>query len=103
MLDLTAPEPRFRADYEDGGSVEVPRRMEGPVGLDGVSRSHEAGGLVVAVKARWLGADTLELVSQLVNEGVIMTSAITFRGNEADVAFASNQGFTLRLHAVASD
>jgi len=58
---------------------------------------------VIAAKARWLGADTLELVSQLVNEGVVMTSAITFRGNEADVAFASNQGFTLRLHAVASD
>jgi hypothetical protein len=32
-----------------------------------------------------------------------MTSTITFRGNEADVAYASNQGFTLRLHAVAGE
>ena len=102
MLDLTAPEPRFRADYQ-GGGAGVPRPIEGPIGLDGLWRSHDAGGLVIAVKARWLGADTLELVSHLVNEGVVMTSAITFRGNEADVAFASNQGFTLRLHAVASD
>jgi len=101
MLDLTASEPRFRADYE--GSAEAPRRIEGPIGLDGLSRRHEAGELVLAVKARWLGADTLELVSHLVNEGVVMTSAITFRGNEADIAYASNQGFTLRLHAVASD
>ncbi len=101
MLDLTASEPRFRADYE--GSAEAPRRIDGPIGLDGVSRSHAAGELVLAVKARWLGADTLELVSHLVNEGVVMTSAITFRGNDADVAYASNQGFTLRLHAVASD
>src|SRR6185295_3003232 len=66
MLDLTASEPRLRADYEGGGSVEVPRRIEGLIGLDGVSRSHEAGGLVLALKARWLGADTLELVSHLV-------------------------------------
>jgi len=102
MLDLTASEPRFRADYE-GGGAGAPRRIEGPIGLDGVSRSHDAGELVIAAKAHWLGADTLELVSHLVNEGVVMTSAITFRGNEADVAFASNQGFTLRLHAVASD
>ena len=58
---------------------------------------------MLAVKGRWLGADSLELVSHLVNEGVVMTSAITFRGNEVDVAFTSNQGFTLRLHAVASD
>ena len=102
LLDLTASEPRFRADYE-GGSAEAPRRIEGPVGLDGISRSHAAGELVLAVKARWFGTDTLEFVSHLVNEGVVMTSAITFRGNEADVAFASNQGFTLRLHAVATD
>jgi len=102
MLDLTASEPRFRADYE-GGSAGAPRRIEGPIGLDGISRSHEAGELVIAAKARWLGADTLEFVSQLVNEGVVMTSAISFRGNEAEAAFASNQGFTLRLHAVASD
>jgi hypothetical protein len=102
MLDLTAPEPRFRADYE-GGGAGAPRRIEGPIGLDGLSRSHEAGELVIAVKARWLGADTLELVSHLVNEGVVMTSTITFHGNEADVAYASNQGFTLRLHAVAGE
>jgi hypothetical protein len=101
MLDLTAPEPRFRADYEGGPGA--PRRIEGPIGLDGLSRSHVAGELLLAVKARWLGVDTLELVSQLVNEGVVMTSTITFRGGEADVAFASNQGFALRLHAVAGE
>ncbi|MDQ6640137.1 MAG: beta-lactamase family protein [Pseudomonadota bacterium] len=102
MLDLSAAEPRFRADFESP-RAEAPRRIEGPIGLDGVSRSHQAGALLLAVKGRWLGDDTFEMVTQSVTEGTVTTAALTFRGREADVAFASNQGFTLRLRAVASD
>ena len=102
MLDLSSPEPRFRAEYGVARAA-APLRVEGPIGLDGLFRSRPVGGLLLAVKGRWLDADTLELVSHQVTEGVVMTWAFTFRGRGADVAFTSNQGFTLRLHAVASD
>jgi len=102
MLDLSSPEPRFRAEY-DVARAAAPLRVEGPIGLDGLFRSRPVGDLLLAVKGRWLDADTLELVAHQVTEGLVTTLTFTFRGPEADVAFGSNQGFTLRLHAVASD
>lgn len=102
MLDLTAAEPRFRADFE-GPRAGAPRRVEGPIGLDGVSRSHQAVELLLAVKGRWLGDDTFEIVSHSVTEGIVTTATITFRGREVDATFAANQGYTLRLHGQQSE
>ena len=48
-------------------------------------------------------AFTIASIAFSTSESATTTSTFTFRGNEADVAYASNQGFTLRLHAVASD
>ena len=58
-----SPAPRYRAEFE-GGAAGMPRSLEGPIGLDGVSRSQQAAtGQVFAVKGRWLNDDTFQVVS----------------------------------------
>ncbi|MEO5845439.1 MAG: hypothetical protein ABIQ33_11435, partial [Caldimonas sp.] len=54
-------------------------------------------GQVFAVKGRWLGDDTFEVVSHSVTEGVVTTAAFTFRGREVEAVIAGNQGFSFRL------
>ena len=58
---------------------------------------------MLAVKGRWLGDDTFEIVSQSVTEGIVTTARLTFRGREVDAIYAVNQGYSLRLHGVQSD
>ncbi|HSC62855.1 MAG TPA: hypothetical protein VLD35_04420, partial [Caldimonas sp.] len=87
-------------DASRGGE---PVRIEAPIGLDGVSRIGQALDLPLAVKGRWLRPDTFELVSHQVTQGIVTTATMTFRGKEADIGFSSNQGFTVRLHALAAD
>ena len=81
QLDLTAADTRYRAEFELIRAGLPPRRIEGPIGLDGVSRSQDLGnGQVLAVKGRWLADDTFEIASQQVTEGIVTTTAFTFRG-----------------------
>ena len=101
-LDLAAAEPRYDAVF-DGFGGAPPRRIAGPIGLDGLFRSQEVGGSVFAVKGRWLSESEFEITSRLLTEGVVMTYRLAFRGNEVDVSFASNQGFSARVHGTASD
>ena len=101
-LDLAAVEPRYEA-VVDGFGGAPPRRFAGPIGLDGLFRSQETGGSVVAAKGRWLSESEFEITSRLVTEGLVMTYRLDFRGNEVDVRFTSNQGFTARMHGTAVD
>ena len=101
-LDLVAVEPRYEA-VVDGFGGAPPRRFAGPIGLDGLFRIQETGGSVVAAKGRWLSESEFEITSRLVTEGLVMTYRLDFRGNEVDVRFTSNQGFTARMHGTAVD
>jgi CubicO group peptidase (beta-lactamase class C family) len=101
-LDLLAAEPRYDA-LVDGFGGALQRRIGGPIGLDGLFRTQGAGTSVVAVKGRWLSESEFEITSRLVTEGLVMTYRLAFRGNEVDVRFTSNQGFTARMHGTASD
>jgi CubicO group peptidase (beta-lactamase class C family) len=101
-LELTAAEPRY--DITIDGQGAAPRRISGPIGLDGLFRSQAIGaGGPLAVKGRWLSDSELEITSRTVGEGLVMTYRLAFRGNEVDGSFTSNQGFTARIHGTASD
>jgi CubicO group peptidase (beta-lactamase class C family) len=100
-LDLASAAPRYEAAIDGFGAA--PRRIAGPIGLDGLFRSQEDGGSVFAVKGRWLSESEFEITSRLVTEGVVMTYRLAFRGNEVDASFRSNQGFGARMHGTASD
>jgi CubicO group peptidase (beta-lactamase class C family) len=101
-LELTAAEPRY--DIVAEGLGGAPRRISGPIGLDGLFRSQAIGaGGPLAVKGRWLNDGELEITSRTVGEGLVTTYRLAFHGNEVDVSFTSNQGFTARLHGTASD
>ena len=69
MLDLAAAEPRYRAEFAARRAGAPPLVYEGPIGLDGLMRSRDNGAGPVAVKGRWLDADTFEIVSQSVLDG----------------------------------
>jgi hypothetical protein len=101
-LDLVAAEPRYEA-VVDGFGGAPPRRFAGPIGLDGLFRSQETVANAVAAKGRWLSESEFEITSRLVTEGLVMTYRLDFHGNEVDVRFTSNQGFSARMHGTASD
>ena len=90
QLDLTAAEPRYRAELSSARAAG-PRRIDGPIGLDGLSRSHDAGDGGARGQGRWLDADTFEIVSHSVTDGVVTTAAFTFRGPRSTPSFASNR------------
>ncbi len=101
-LDLATAEPRYDATI-DGFARGPARRFAGPIGLDGLFRVQEAETSVAAAKGRWLSESEFEITSRLVTEGLVMTYRLAFRGNEVEVLFTSNQGFTARMHGTASD
>ncbi len=103
QLDLVAAAPRYRAEFESG-AAGMPRSLEGPIGLDGVSRSQQAAtGQVFAVKGRWLNDDTFQVVSHSVTEGVVTSGAFTFLGSEIDAIVTSNLGFSFRVRGREGD
>ncbi len=101
-LDLASGEPRYEVLLDRASGA--PRRLGGPVGLDGLFRVHDDGaGLPMAAKGRWINDHVFELVSRSITEGIVTTSTLDFRGREVDLAFSSNQGFTTRLTGRAGD
>ena len=104
-LDLKAGEARYRVELEGArGGGPTRRIVEGPLGLDGVSRSTDlGGGDVLAVKGRWLADDTFELVSHSVGEGVVTRARLTFREHELDATLTVNNGLVERVHGERAD
>lgn len=103
VLELTASPARYRVEFESARAGASVRRIEGPIGLDGFTRSAESGGQLLAVKGRWLGDDTFEIVSQSVTEGIVTSARLTFRGRDVDAVYAANQGYTVRVHGVQGE
>ena len=103
-LDLVAGAPRYRVELENARGGAPMRRLEGAIGLDGLSRSTElGGGDVLAVKGRWLADDTFEIVSHFVNDGIVTRARLAFRDREIDATFTVNNGLVQRVHAQRAD
>ena len=103
-LDLIAGEPRYLVEVFNAPGGAPTRRLEGPIGLDGLSRSTDLGaGDVLAVKGRWLADDTFEIVSHSVDEGIVTRARLTFREREVDATFTVNTGLVERVHGQRAD
>jgi len=105
-LDLVGAEPRYRVELDNprGGGGASMRPVEGPIGLDGLTRSTDLGaGDVLAVKGSWLADDTFEIVSHSVGEGVVTRARLSFRERELDATFTVNSGPVQRVHAQRAD
>ena len=55
------------------------------------------------MKGRWLEADTFEIVSHSVNDGIVTRGRLTFRDREVDATFTLNTGLVLRVHGQRAD
>ncbi|HSC64153.1 MAG TPA: serine hydrolase [Caldimonas sp.] len=103
-LDLAAGEPRYRVEFENTRGGTRPQRIEGPIGLDGLTRSTDVGsGDALAVKGGWLADDTFEIVSHSVGEGVVTRARLTFRDRDVDATFTVNSGLVERVHGQRAD
>ena len=103
-LDLTASEPRYRAEFENSRGGTWPRQIEGPIGLDGLTRSTDlGGGDVLVVKGGWLADDTFEVVSHSVGEGLVTRARLTFRDREVDATLTLNNGLVQRVGGRRAD
>ncbi|HEY6511391.1 MAG TPA: serine hydrolase [Burkholderiaceae bacterium] len=102
-LDLTPTNPRYDSTFvlADG----VPRRFEGPIGLDGTFRVREAQGLepVLAVKGSWLSDDTFQVVVRSLLEGIVTTYTQSFNGQRIDMSLEDNRGVRARFQGETSD
>ena len=103
-LDLGPDEARYRVELVDAPGGVPTRRLEGPIGLDGLSRLTDlGGGDVLAVKGRWLADDTFEIVSQSVGEGIVTRARLTFREGDLDATFTVNNGLVERVRGRRAD
>ena len=101
-LDLATSEPRYEVLFERAAGA--PRRLGGPIGLDGLFRvQDDETGLPMAVKGRWLNDHVFELVSRSITEGLVTTATHDFRGREVDLSISSNGGFNARLTGQAGN
>jgi CubicO group peptidase (beta-lactamase class C family) len=102
-LDLTPTNARYDSTFvlADG----VPRRFEGPIGLDGTFRVREAQGFepVLAVKGSWLSDATFQVVVRSLLEGIVTTYTQTFNGQRIDVRLEDNRGVRARFQGQADD
>jgi hypothetical protein len=102
-LDLTPTNARYDSTFvlADG----VPRRFEGPIGLDGTFRVREAQGVepVLAVKGNWLSDDTFQVVVRSLLEGIVTTYTQTFNGQRIDMSLEDNRGVRARFQGEAGD
>ena len=97
-FDLTSPNPRYESTYIlPGGEV---RRIDGPIGLDGLFRMREPQGLderIFAVKGAWVDENGFEVTTRSLTEGVVTTHVLTFNGTHVDISFTDNRGSRLKM------
>ena len=104
-LDLTSPVGRYEtmfAPIAPGGPL---RRIEGPIGLDGMFRLREPQGSepLLAVKGTWLSKNSFQLVSRSLLEGIVTTYVLTFDGAQLDISLEDNRGVKLKMRGQALD
>ena len=103
-LDLGSAHPRYESTFvpaRPGGPV---RRIDGPLGLDGLFRVREPQGgdeRVFAVKGAWRSENVFEVVTRSLTEGIVTVLALTFDGNRVDIAIDDNRGIRLKARGEA--
>lgn len=104
-LDLTAAVPSYEttlAAAMPGGAV---RRLQGPIGLDGLFRVRMAQGTepILAVKGSWVSDNSFQVVSRSLLEGIVVTYTLTYDGDQLDVSLEDNRGVRAKLRGVAGE
>lgn len=102
-LDLAGLNPSYEMLFGSTSSTVGTLRISGPVGLNG--RFHadaDTAGPILAVKASWLDASTLSMVSQWVTDGVVATYTLRFSGNKVAIEYKDNSGVSAQLHGASN-
>ena len=104
-LDLATGNPRYESTYVMPGRDGSQRRLEGPIGLDGLFRVREAQASepLLAVKGSWVGDKTFQLVARSLLDGIVTTYLLTFDGQHIDIALEDNRGVRERIQGETSD
>jgi hypothetical protein len=92
-LDLVSPTAAYEAFLDRSRAGLPDLRVGGPLGLDGYFRVDEnATNPPWAAKGRWLNDTSFRIVSRSLLEGIVVTSTLTFRGDQVDVEIEDNRG-----------
>jgi len=101
-LDLLSATPRYESTYTlPGGAI---RRIDGPLGLDGLFRVRAPEGRderLYAVKGTWLSDTSFQTITRSLTEGIVMTHVLTFNGTHVDISFEDNRGARFRMRGEA--
>ena len=104
-LDLTAAEPSYETTLAAAAPNGAVRRLQGPIGLDGLFRVREARDMdpVLAVKGSWVSDNSFQVIARSLLEGIVVTYVLTFNGSQVDLALEDNSGVRARLRGVAGE
>jgi CubicO group peptidase (beta-lactamase class C family) len=104
-LDLTSPSPHYETVFASPAPGGSTRRIDGPIGLDGIFRLREPQGSepLLAVKGTWLNENSFQLISRSLLEGVVTTYVLTFNAAQLDISLEDNRGVRLRMRGQAAD
>ena len=104
-LDLTAAEPSYETTLAPATPNGAVRRLQGPIGLDGLFRVRAAQEMepLLAVKGSWVSDNSFRVISRSLLEGIVITYVLTFNGSQVELALEDNRGVRVRLQGVASE
>ncbi len=103
LLDLTPTSPHYELLFKAANTKNGARRVAGPIGLAGLFPSPESNNdPVFAVKVNWTDASTLSMVARVVADGVVNTYTLRFSGDQVDINYQDNSGFTAQLRGAAT-
>ena len=104
-LDLEGAEPRYETTLAPSTPNGAERRVQGPIGLDGLFRVRGAQGTdpVLAVKGTWLDDHRFQVISRSLTEGIVATYLLTFNGSQVDLSLEDNRGVRAQLLGHSSE
>ncbi|MGZ5715737.1 MAG: serine hydrolase domain-containing protein [Caldimonas sp.] len=105
-LELVGASPHYEIEVEAAIEGAPMRRVEGPIGLDGLFRlgeQRQGTDPLLAVKGSWLGDSVFQVVARSLLEGVVTSYRLTFQGKSVEVALEDNRGVRARLQGEASE
>lgn len=103
-FDFAAANPRYETTFvpaRPGGPI---RRIDGPLGLDGLFRVREPQGgddRTFAVKGNWRSENSFEVVTRSLTEGVVTMLVLTFDGPRVELSIEDNRGIRLKTRGEA--
>ena len=99
LLDLKPASPHYELLFNAANAKTGARRVAGAIGLAGLFSSPQSNGDPgFAVKASWTDANTLVMVARAVADGVVTTYTLRFNGDQVDINYQDNSGFTAQFH-----